>query len=50
MKEGSWSIDADADHLAPGLVVNRAFRALMGSPDLRTHPTVRLLGAHPESR
>jgi len=49
MKEGSWFIDSDADRLAPGLVVNRAFWALMGSPDLRTHPTVRLLGAHPVS-
>jgi putative ABC transport system permease protein len=47
MKEGSWFVDSDADRLAPGLVVNRAFWALMGSPDLRTHPTVRLLGAHP---
>ncbi|MFM9919777.1 ABC transporter permease [Lacisediminihabitans sp. H27-G8] len=47
VKKGSWFVDADVDRLAPGLVVNGPFWALMGSPDLRTHPTVRLLGAHP---
>ena len=47
MKEGSWFIDSDVDRLAPALVVNTAFWATMGSPDLRSHPTVRLLGAHP---
>ncbi len=49
MREGSWFVDSDANRLAPGLVVNGPFWALMGSPDLRTHPTVRLLGAHPVS-
>lgn len=49
MKAGNWFVDADIDRLAPGLVVNGPFWALMGSPDLRTHPTVRLLGAHPIS-
>jgi putative ABC transport system permease protein len=47
MKEGAWFTDSDLDRLAPGLVVNGPFWQLMGSPDLRTHPTVRLLGAHP---
>jgi putative ABC transport system permease protein len=49
IREGSWFVDSDVDRLAPGLVVNGAFWALMGSPDLRTHPSVRLLGAHPVS-
>lgn len=49
MREGSWFVDSDANRLAPGSVVNGPFWALMGSPDLRTHPTVRLLGAHPVS-
>ena len=47
VKKGSWFVDSDVDRLAPGLVVNGPFWTLMGSPDLRTHPTVRLLGAHP---
>ncbi len=47
VKQGRWFVDSDVDRLAPALVVNGPFWALMGSPDLRTHPTVRLLGAHP---
>ena len=47
VKEGSWFAEKDINRLAPALVVNRPFWALMGSPDLRTHPTVRILGAHP---
>ncbi|MBC7760350.1 ABC transporter permease [Glaciihabitans sp. GrIS 2.15] len=47
IKEGSWFTEKDINRLAPALVVNRPFWALMGSPDLRTHPTVRILGAHP---
>lgn len=47
VKKGNWFVDSDVDRLAPGLVVNGPFWALMGSPDLRTHPTVRLLGVHP---
>lgn len=47
MVEGKWFDDSDLDRLAPGLVVNRAFWALLGSPELRSHPTVRLLGEHP---
>lgn len=47
IKEGTWFADSDVDRPAPALVVNRAFWTSMGSPDLRTHPTVRVLGPHP---
>jgi len=43
--EGSWFAERDASRLAPALVVNDAFWQRLGSPDLATHPTVRLLGA-----
>ena len=43
--EGSWFAERDADRLAPGLVVNEAFWQRIGSPDLRTHPTVTIVGA-----
>ncbi len=42
--EGSWFTDADQARLAPALVVNERFWERMGSPDLRTHPTVVLPG------
>lgn len=42
--EGRWFDDGDADLLAPTLVVNRAFLARLGSPDVATHPTVTLQG------
>ncbi|WP_423923685.1 ABC transporter permease [Frigoribacterium sp. 2-23] len=44
MSEGSWFTDADAQRLAPALIVNEAFMALLGSPDLSSHPTVTLRG------
>ncbi|MCU1638722.1 MAG: transporter permease [Microbacteriaceae bacterium] len=43
--DGAWFADGDADRLAPALIVNEAFWQRLGSPDLRTHPTVRLAGA-----
>jgi putative ABC transport system permease protein len=42
--EGSWFAEGDDQRLAPALVVNEAFWQRLGSPDLRTHPTVTLLG------
>ncbi|MEP6479689.1 MAG: ABC transporter permease [Rhodoglobus sp.] len=42
--EGRWFDDGDLDRLAPALVVNSIFWQHLGSPDLRTHPTVTLLG------
>ena len=42
--EGRWFDDRDATLLAPTLVVNRAFLATIGSPEVATHPTVVLQG------
>ncbi|BDZ47595.1 ABC transporter permease [Naasia aerilata] len=42
---GAWFTDADERRLAPALVVNQRFWELIGSPDLRTHPTVALTGS-----
>lgn len=47
LKTGSWFTREDRDRLAPALVVNDVFWSKLGSPDIRTHPTVRLLGEHP---
>ncbi len=44
MTEGFWFIESDADRLAPSIVVNETFWRQLGSPDLRTHPTVTLVG------
>jgi putative ABC transport system permease protein len=42
--EGRWFTDHDELRLAPALVVNSSFYQRLGSPDLRTHPVVTLLG------
>ena len=42
--EGSWFTAADEERLAPNLIVNHFVWEKMGSPDLRTHPTLDLLG------
>ncbi len=42
--EGFWFQDSDENRLAPALVVNQKFYDRLGSPDLRTHPTVTILG------
>lgn len=42
---GSWFVPGDERRLAPALVVNEIFWDRLGRPDLRTHPTVTLLGA-----
>jgi putative ABC transport system permease protein len=47
--EGRWFDDRDADLLAPALVVNRAFLASIGSPQVATHPTVVLQGEQGDS-
>ncbi|KDP92521.1 MULTISPECIES: ABC transporter permease [Clavibacter] len=46
--KGRWFDDQDADALAPSIVVNQAFLATLGSPDVATHPTVVLQGAQGE--
>lgn len=40
LMEGSWFGIGDRERLAPAVVVNEAFWERLGSPDLRTHPTV----------
>lgn len=42
--EGEWFTDADADRLAPAVIVNETFWQLIGSPPLSSHPTVMLPG------
>ncbi|MCU1585155.1 MAG: Cell division protein FtsX [Microbacteriaceae bacterium] len=49
VSQGSWFVQSDERRLAPALVVNDVFWQRIGSPDLRTHPTVSLLGPHPVS-
>jgi putative ABC transport system permease protein len=43
--QGGWFTEADERRLAPALVVNERFWERIGSPDLRTHPTVTLAAA-----
>lgn len=43
--QGSWFADGDEQRLAPALVVNETVWKKLGSPDLRTHPTVTLSGS-----
>ena len=40
--EGRWLVEGDARRFAPAIVVNPFFYERLGSPDLRTHPTVQL--------
>ncbi|GAA3743440.1 hypothetical protein GCM10022239_18640 [Leifsonia bigeumensis] len=42
--DGYWFTPSDENRLAPALVVNQKFYERIGSPDLRTHPTVTILG------
>lgn len=42
LTEGEWFTADDAAGLAPALVVNQIFWERLGSPELRTHPTVEL--------
>lgn len=37
--QGDWFTDSDERRLAPAVVINTALWEMMGSPDLRTHPT-----------
>jgi len=41
---GRWFVDEDELRLAPALVVSDSIYQRIGAPDLRTHPTVELLG------
>ena len=40
--QGSWFTKADADRLAPAIVVNGDFWRKLGSPSLASHPTARI--------
>lgn len=44
LSEGSWFTAADAERLAPAVVVNEVFYNRIGRPDLATHPTTTLVG------
>lgn len=39
VKQGRWFTQADAEMLAPAVIVNDAFWKRLGSPDLAAHPT-----------
>lgn len=45
--EGRWFDASDRTRLAPAVIVNDALWQQLGSPDLRTHPTVELAGSQP---
>lgn len=45
--EGSWFTAADERRYAPSLVINTVVHERLGSPDLRTNPTVMLGGERP---
>jgi len=44
LAEGAWFTDADAERLAPAVLINTIFWDRLGRPDLRTHPTTTLIG------
>lgn len=44
MSEGEWFTGRDEERLAPALVVNTVLMDRLGSPDLSTHPTIKLVG------
>jgi putative ABC transport system permease protein len=44
LEQGRWFTDRDELRLAPAIIVSDAFYQRLGAPDLRTHPTVTLLG------
>jgi putative ABC transport system permease protein len=49
LAEGHWFDERDERRLAPAVIVNRAFMARIGSPELATHPTAVLRGEEDES-
>lgn len=42
--EGAWFTEADAQRLAPAVIVSDTVWQRLGAPDLRTHPTLTLVG------
>lgn len=47
LAEGEWFTPADAERLAPAVIVNEAFWKMLGSPALSAHPTIMLPGSSP---
>ena len=45
LSQGRWLDAADANRLAPAVVVNASVYSELGSPDLRTHPVIHLIGS-----
>jgi putative ABC transport system permease protein len=45
LSHGRWLDAADANRLAPAVVVNESVYERLGSPDLATHPVLHLLGS-----
>ncbi len=43
LMEGAWFTDRDAARLAPAVVISSDLWVRLGSPDLRTHPTLELV-------
>lgn len=46
LAEGTWFSDDDPARLAPAVVINAVFWDRLGRPDLRTHPTIPVVGEH----
>jgi len=44
LEKGAWFTPEDKVRLAPAVVINSVFWDRLGRPDLRTHPTVSLVG------
>jgi putative ABC transport system permease protein len=47
VSDGSWFSEADADRLAPAMIINEVWWRLIGSPPLSSHPTIILPGQQP---
>jgi hypothetical protein len=45
--EGRWLLESDRENISPAIVVNEAFMAALGVPDLSTRPTVVIGGPDP---
>ena len=45
--EGRWLLESDRENISPAIVVNEAFMAALGVPDLSTRPTVVIGGPNP---
>ena len=44
LTDGDWFTDRDENRLAPAIVVNSLLMERLGSPELNTHPTLKLVG------